>query len=132
MGISMYALMLRSIFIAQHFLIGKDFGSENFKHSHRYTFELEVESQHLDEFNYIIDIVEMRKHMEQLISCYHDKTLNELPEFANQNPSLELFCKILWQKFTNHFKFQTDCQITVRLWEDEIAQASYREFKKCE
>lgn len=125
----MHCLMLRKNFIAQHFLIGKDFGAENLKHSHHYRFELEIENNTLDQHNFLIDIVEANAHIEQLISYFHDKTLNELPEFKNQNPSLELFSKILWQKFNGHFEFPANCQITVRLWEDKIAQASYREVK---
>ena len=123
----MHCLMLRKNFIAQHFLIGKDFGSENLTHSHHYQFELEVENKQLDEYNFLIDIVEVRAYIDRLISYFQDKTLNDLPEFKNQNPSLELFSKILWQKFDNHFEFPSNSQITVRLWEDEIAQASYRE-----
>ena len=125
----MHCLMLRKNFIAQHFLIGKDFGTENLIHSHHYSFELEIENTKLDQYNFLIDIVEVKKCIDQLVSYFHDKTLNELPEFKNQNPSLELFSKILWQKFNNHFEFPANSQITVRLWEDAIAQASYREKK---
>ncbi|HHF7367184.1 TPA: 6-pyruvoyl tetrahydropterin synthase family protein [Legionella bozemanae] len=125
----MHHLMLRKNFIAQHFLIGKDFGAENLRHSHHYSFELEIENTKLDPFNFLIDIVEVRAHIDQLISYFQDKILNELPEFKNQNPSLELFSKILWQKFNNHIELPVDSQITVRLWEDDIAQASYRETK---
>lgn len=123
----MHTLMLGADFIAQHFLTGKDFGRENFKHSHRYRFEVEIESPLLDQHNYIIDIVEVRNILDKLISHFNDKTLNELPEFDNQNPSLELFSKILWQKFNIHYQVPDNCQIRVRLWEDAIAQASYRE-----
>lgn len=123
----MHHLMLRKKFIAQHFLIGKDFGAENLRHSHHYSFELEIENTKLDQFNFLIDIVEIRACIDQLISYFDDKTLNELPEFKNQNPSLELFSKILWQKCNNHLELPLNSQITVRLWEDELAQASYRE-----
>lgn len=126
----MHSLMLRTNFIAQHFLIGKDFGSENFKHSHQYLFEIEIESPHLDQYNYVIDIVEVKSILDKLTLEYNDKTLNDLPEFANQNPSLELFSKILWHKFQVLLELPSHCQVTVRLWEDDIAQASYREDKK--
>lgn len=123
----MHTLMLSSNFIAQHFLVGKDFGPENYKHSHHYRFEIEIESSKLDQHNYILDIVEVRQLLNQLIAYFNDKTLNELPEFANQNPSLELFSKILWHKFNRQSQLSSDCQLTVRLWEDTVAQASYRE-----
>jgi 6-pyruvoyltetrahydropterin/6-carboxytetrahydropterin synthase len=119
----MYSLMLKKNFIAQHFLIGKDFGPENEPHSHQYNLELELEKPDLDEYNFLIDIVEVKAQLDELISYFEDKVLNELPEFKDQNPSLELFSKIIWQKFN----LDSKTQITVRLWEDEIAQASYRE-----
>jgi 6-pyruvoyltetrahydropterin/6-carboxytetrahydropterin synthase len=122
--------MLRSNFIAQHFLIGKDFGAENFKHSHHYRVELEIESPLLDQHNYLIDIVEVRSHLEKLIAQYNDTTLNDLPEFENQNPSLELFSKILWQKFKKNYNMPEGCNLTVRLWEDAQARASYRELNR--
>ncbi len=122
--------MLRSNFIAQHFLIGKDYGAENLKHSHHYSVELEIESPLLDQHNYLIDIVEVRHHLDKLVAQYNDQTLNDLPEFEDQNPSLELFSKILWQKFNHHYKMPQGCNVTVRLWEDEQARASYREINK--
>ncbi len=123
----MHSLMLRKSFIAQHFLIGKDFGQENFKHSHHYRFELELENVELDQYNYLIDIVDLRKQVDEIIGYFQDKTLNDLPEFQEQNPSLELFSKILCHKFKKSFQFPAQSQLTVRLWEDDIAQASYRE-----
>jgi 6-pyruvoyltetrahydropterin/6-carboxytetrahydropterin synthase len=123
----MHRLMLKKNFIAQHYLIGKDFGAENFKHSHHYGLEIEIENNKLDQFNYLIDIVEIRAYIDQIIAYFHDQTLNELPEFEEQNPSIELFSKILWHKLNTHFDFPTNSKITVKLWEDDIAQASYRE-----
>jgi len=122
----MHGLMLSKNFIAQHFLIGKDFGAENTKHSHHYRFELEIEHTKLDQYNFLLDIVEARTIMEKLIAYFQDKTLNELPEFENQNPSLELFSKILWQKLNTEYKIPAHSQMTVHLWEDELAKASYR------
>lgn len=120
----MHGLRLRKEFIAQHYLIGKDFGAENKTHSHQYRFELEIENSQLDEFNFIIDILEVKLLINQLIAYFQDQILNELPEFENKNPSLELFSKILWQQFKKHLKSN---RITVRLWEDDIAEASFRE-----
>lgn len=127
----MYSLMVNTKFIAQHFLIGKDFGSENLKHSHQYSLEIEIESPVLDQYNYLLDIVEVQNILHKLTEYFKNKTLNELAEFDNQNPSIEFFAKVIWEKFTTFVKLTNNCQITVRLREDDIAQASYREFKKC-
>lgn len=128
----MYSLLLKTDFIAQHILLGPDSGPENSNHSHHYTFEIEISSQNLDKNNYLIDIIEIRNKLDNLIIYFKDKILNELPEFYNQNPSLEFFSKILWQKCRDQFNLPKSYQILVRLWEDAIAQASYREIKQCE
>lgn len=123
----MYTLMIKSSFIANHFLVGKDFGKENFPHSHLYSLEVEIEGNQLDSFNYLIDIIDAKNQIDQLVELYKNKTLNDLSEFANQNPSLELFAKILWQKIQSLMQLPVGFNIIVRLWEDDIARASYRE-----
>lgn len=123
----MYSLLLKNQFQASHFLFGKDFGAENFPHAHQYGFEIEIKSHTLDQYNYLIDIVEMRSVVDNILSYFKEKTLNELPEFQNQNPSLELFCKILWQKFKDKHELFEHCRISIRLWEDDIARAAYWE-----
>lgn len=123
----MHSLLLKTNFIAQHFLIGKDFGRENFNHSHQYHLELEIKNQHLDQFNYVVDIVAVKENLDTLIDKYKDKKLNDLTEFTEQNPSLELFSKILWQDIISNFNLPKQSDVIVRLWEDDIACASYWE-----
>lgn len=122
----MYTLMLKRNFNAQHFLIGKDWGAENHPHSHHYGLELEMECSSLDQHNYLLDIVDVQQVLETHAAYFKDKILNHLPEFKNQNPSLELFTKVLWEKFKSSLQWSQPTIITVRLWEDTIARASYR------
>lgn len=119
--------MVRTQFRAQHFFPGKEFGQENSPHSHDYLFEIEIANHTLNQFNFLIDILAVKKLLNDLKAQFNNKLLNDLPEFKNQYPSLEFFSKILWQKFTSQHYFPITCQITVSLWEDEIAKASYRE-----
>ena len=41
----MYSLAIRRDFVAQHYLIGGDWGAENQKHSHHYQVEVQVEGK---------------------------------------------------------------------------------------
>ena len=41
----MYTLAVRRDFIARHFLIGGDWGAENFPNSHHYVLELQLEGK---------------------------------------------------------------------------------------
>ncbi|MCL5026766.1 MAG: 6-carboxytetrahydropterin synthase [Chloroflexi bacterium] len=123
----MYTVAVKRDFVAQHFLIGGDWGAENCKHSHHYAVEVQLEAPTLDEHGYLVDIVDIEANLDRLVEYYRDRTLNELPEFAGINPSIEHFCRILCQTFAGRVQAQNMKSITVKVWENEIAWASYRQ-----
>jgi 6-pyruvoyltetrahydropterin/6-carboxytetrahydropterin synthase len=91
----MYTLAVQRDFVAQHFLIGGDWGAENFWHSHHYRLELILEGTSLTPQGYLVDIVAVETQLEALVSRYKDKTLNALPElpaFNSPRPSLPPIC----------------------------------------
>ena len=77
---------VRRDFIARHFLIGGDWGPENFPNSHHYVLELQLQAAELDGHGYLVDIVEVSNHLDELIAYYGEKMLNDLPEFEGLNP----------------------------------------------
>ena len=91
----MYTLAIRRDFIARHYLIGGDWGPENFPNSHHYVLELQLEGSELDEHGYLVDIVDVEKVIGELVSHFAERMLNDLPEFKDLNPSLEHFARIL-------------------------------------
>lgn len=121
-----YTLAVKRDFVAQHFLIGGDWGAENFKHSHHYVLELQLEGHQLDQHGYLVDIVDVEKHLNALVAHYRDKTLNDLPEFAGLNPSIEHFTRLTAQTLAAQIKAATLTALTVKIWENEIAWAAYR------
>jgi 6-pyruvoyltetrahydropterin/6-carboxytetrahydropterin synthase len=123
----MYTVAVTRDFVAQHFLIGGDWGPENDWHSHHYRVEVQLEGATLDEHGYLVDIVDIEYHLEALVAHYRDKTLNELPEFAGRNPSIEHFARILGQALSERIQAANLSAVTVKIWENEIAWASYRQ-----
>lgn len=121
----MHTVSVERDFIAQHFLVGGDWGAENQLHSHHYRLELELKGEFLDQHNYLVDIVEIESILLKHISMYKDKTLNDLPAFCRKNPSLELFSKILCQEMSADISARNILKITVKLWENQIAWASF-------
>lgn len=121
-----YTVAVKRDFVAQHFLVGGDWGAENFKHSHHYVLELQLEGQRLDRHGYLVDIVDIEHHLTALVAEYRDQTLNDRPEFAGLNPSIEHFTRIMCHTLAGRIKAETLAAITVKLWENEIAWASYR------
>jgi 6-pyruvoyltetrahydropterin/6-carboxytetrahydropterin synthase len=123
----MYGVAVKRDFEAQHFLIGGDWGPENDLHSHHYQVELQLQGSRLNQHGYLVDIVDIEFHLENLIEHYRNRTLNDLPEFEGLNPSIENFARIICQSMAVEIKASNLSAITVLLWENEIAWASYRQ-----
>ncbi len=122
----MYTVAVRREFIAQHYLIGGDWGAENTLHSHPYRIELQLQGTELDQHGFLVDIVDIENALDALIGRYRDRALNDLPEFAGLNPSLEHFSRILCQALAAHIQAANLSAVTVTLWEGKGAWASYR------
>ena len=123
----MYTVAVKREFIAQHYLIGGDWGTENYPHSHHFVLELSIEHAELDQHGYLIDIVEIEAALDNLVDSVRDKQLNDLPEFEGLNPSLEHFCRIISQRLLDDMKPPSPGRLTVKLWENESCWASYRQ-----
>lgn len=121
----MYRVSVKRDFIAQHYLIGGDWGPENYPHSHHYVLELELSGSALDQHLYLVDIVDIEKALEEQLQYFRDKTLNEIPEFSGRNPSLEFFARMLCERLSARIRAENILHITVRLWENEFAWAGY-------
>lgn len=122
----MYTVAVKRNFVAQHFLIGGDWGAENEWHSHHYAVEVQLHGETLDKHGYLVDIVDIEHNLDGLVAYYRDKTLNDLPEFAGLNPSLEHFSRIFCEQLASRIQAETLSSITLKLWENEIAWASYQ------
>jgi 6-pyruvoyltetrahydropterin/6-carboxytetrahydropterin synthase len=126
----MYTIAVKRDFVAQHYLVGGDWGPENVKHSHHYQVEVQLEGAALDQHGYLVDIVEVEAQLNALTDCYRDHTLNDLPEFAGLNPSIEHFSRILAERLVEALdpkkRFSHLSVLTVKLWENDIAWAAYR------
>ncbi len=121
----MYALAMSRAFSSQHFLIGGDWGDENSLHSHQYRLEVTLEGERLDEHGYLVDIVEFEEQIDLLVRKYQGAVLNEIPVFSGLNPSIENFCRILAGEVDGARLSKSIQSILVKIWEDDIAWASY-------
>ena len=122
----MYNVAVKRDFIAQHYLTGGDWGAENQLHSHHYQIELILQGEQLDQHGYLVDIVEIDTALNAVASRYRDQTLNDLPEFAGVNPSIERFVCLLCETLAGQIHAPNLLGILVKLWENDIAWASYQ------
>jgi len=121
----MYTLAVRREFIARHFLIGGDWGAENFPNSHHYVLELQLAGTELDQHGYLVDIVDVEKNLNEVVDYYKEQLLNDKPEFTGLNPSIEHFSRILATELNIRIQAKNIISLKVVLWEHENAWAAY-------
>ena len=124
----MYSVSVSRSFRATHFLTVPNPGPEGTAHAHDYTVDVRVGSKELNEYQYVVDIDRLEEGVEAIVDTYGNNLLNELPEFAGVNPSLEYFCRVIADQVqeslhatNDHLEF-----IEITMWEDDVANATYR------
>mgnify|MGYP001163496824 FL=1 len=122
----MYRVAVTREFIANHFLIGGDWGAENEPHAHHYVVEVSIESDTLDEHGYLVDIVDIEAGLDSIVDYFRDTMLNDKPEFEGLNPSIEHFSRILNQKLAKKINMGHPGTLSVKLWENESCWAAYK------
>ena len=122
----MYSVAVSQDFIANHYLIGGDWGAENSPHAHHYVAEVIIESATLDRHGYLVDIVEIEAALSKAVSYFRDCMLNDKPEFTGLNPSIEHFSRILADMLLGDITPPGSGSLTVKLWENRTCWAAYR------
>ncbi|MGJ0490764.1 6-pyruvoyl trahydropterin synthase family protein [Methylobacter sp.] len=122
----MYTVAVTRDFIARHFLIGGDWGSENFPHAHHYVTEVSIEANQLDQHGYLVDIVAIEAALDGIVADFRDQMLNDKPEFAGLNPSIEHFSRIICEKLLAAINPPGTGTLRVKLWENDSCWAAFR------
>jgi len=122
----MFQVAVRRHFTARHFLIGGDWGGENQPHEHGYTVEVRLEGPCLDGHGFLMDIVEIEGRMDGIANRLQGSLLNELPEFAGLNPSVERLADSCCRWFLDGLKKPSISAVEVRVFENEDAWAACR------
>jgi len=123
----MYTVAVQREFIAQHYMIGGDFGPENHPHSHVYRVEIRLTGATLDRHGFLVDIDPLSAGLEEVLASVRDKTLNDLPEFQGLNPSIENLARVLCRAFRSRIREVRLSEIRVTIWESASAWAAYTE-----
>ncbi len=88
--------------------------------------ELSIESPSLDRHGYLVDIVEIEAALNNTVGYFRDSMLNDKPEFAGLNPSIEHFSRIICELLLAQIKPPGTGSINVKLWENATCWAAYR------
>jgi 6-pyruvoyltetrahydropterin/6-carboxytetrahydropterin synthase len=119
----MYRLCFQREFTARHRLLGGNWGAENELHGHPYRVEWELSGQELDSHGFLVDLVDVEQALAGVVERYRGAVLNDLPEFGAENPSLERFARVLWERLSA--ALPRGVSAAVRLWENSSAWAGY-------
>ncbi len=121
----MYTTAVKRNFVAQHYLVGGDWGPENEKHSHHYQIEVQLLGETLDQHGYLVDIVDINRTLDDLVEGLRDRTLNDLPEFEGLNPSIEHLSRLFGESFSRRLQVPNISKVRVQVWENDIAWSAY-------
>lgn len=122
----MYSVTIKHSVTARHYLTGGDFGDANEPHPHEYEIELRLEGDKLDEFGFLVNIVDVKQALEREINRFQGKLLNDFEEFAGKNPTLEQFARVLGFALVDDLVSWRLSAMEVTLWEDPYGAASWR------
>lgn len=122
----MYTVAVTRDFIANHFLVGGDWGAENAPHSHHYVAEISIQGDQLDQHGYLVDIVDIEAALDTTVNYFRDSLLNEKAEFAGLNPSIEHFSRIINEQISARIRPLGNASLTVKLWENATCWAAYQ------
>jgi len=121
-----YTVGLLRAFVAEHRLVGGDWGKENERHSHHYRMEIVFEGESLDRHGYLLDISVIEPRLDALCDRYRGSMLNELPEFAGKNPGIEVFATVIADRLAPEVARTPVRALTVKVWESDTAYATCR------
>jgi len=121
----MYSTTVLTDFVAQHYLTVPDPGPEGVPHSHHYEVELTFRGPELNEYDYLVDIDDAEAALAEIADRYRDELLNDQPKFEGDNPSVERFARVIFDIVTDIVADDTVTELTVTVWEDDEAAASY-------
>lgn len=121
----MYTVTVCRDFIAQHFLTVPDPGPEGEVHSHHFETEVRLAGETLNEYDYLVDIDDIRTSLDAIEARYRDETLNDLPEFKGHNPSVERFARVVCDRLVESIDAPHVNRIEVVMWEDDDAAAAF-------
>jgi 6-pyruvoyltetrahydropterin/6-carboxytetrahydropterin synthase len=121
-----YRVGVRRNFEARHFLIGGDWGSENALHAHPYAVEVCLEGTRLNEHGYLVDITAIEAALDRILARISGSTLNDLPEFAGLNPSVERLAELFCRSVIAEIAEPALSAVSVKVFESTNAWAACR------
>ncbi len=118
-----YILTVREEFCASHALRGYD-GKCARPHGHNFKLEVKVRGCELDEVGMLIDFVELKRRVRELMQELDHTDLNDHPAFASRNATAENIARYLFEALRAGMPDGVEID-GVTVWETDRAGATY-------
>lgn len=123
----MYEVCVEQTFAAAHALRNYKGACENL-HGHNFRVQVTIEGDRLDAAGMLVDFIDVKNLMRQVMAKLDHRNLNEVPPFdAEKNPSAENIAEYFYREMSAGMKAAVPVKIReVRVWETDIQSAAYR------
>ncbi|MDP9113799.1 MAG: 6-carboxytetrahydropterin synthase QueD [Acidobacteriota bacterium] len=123
----MFEIAVEQGFASAHALRNYKGRCENV-HGHNWKVRVVIQGEHLDEAGMLVDFLDVKSFMGQILDRIDHQFLNEIPPFDVVNPSAENIAKYFYQEMMGKLE---DTPVPVRIsevkiWETDIQSATYR------
>ncbi len=121
----MFEVSVEYTFAAGHALRGYKGKCENV-HGHNYKVQLTVGGEQLNSTGLLIDFVEVRTSIKELVERLDHRFLNDLPPFDKLNPSAENIAKYFYDELERQIRDRGLQVQAITVWETDTTSATYR------
>ncbi len=123
----MFEVSVDQTFAAGHALRNYKGRCENV-HGHNFRVQVTIEGERLDDTGMLVDFLDVKKSMQDVIARLDHRFLNEVPPFDVKNPSAENIAEHFYETMSRDLdKNPVAIRIReVKVWETEIQSATYR------
>ncbi len=121
----MYELSVDSHFAAAHYLRGYK-GDCARLHGHTWGVTATVGTGKVDEIGMCIDFKDVSKALDDIIGRFDHRTLNDLEEFKDVNPTAENLGKLVFDLLSEKINSDTICVLSVMVSESDRYRVVYK------
>jgi 6-pyruvoyltetrahydropterin/6-carboxytetrahydropterin synthase len=123
----MFVVSVQAHYDSAHFLRHYEGKCERL-HGHHYVVEVALAAEQLNQAGIAYDFVEIKRHLRELADGLDHENLNELPPFAELEPSAENQAKYFYEELKRRLPPEMAAALTyARVWETPTQWAQYSE-----
>ena len=123
----MFEISVENTFAAGHALRNYRGKCENV-HGHNFRVQVTIEGERLDDTGLLVDFLDVKKSMQDVIARLDHQFLNEVPPFDVKNPSAENIAEYFYAEVSRDLA-ESPVPVRIRevkVWETEIQSAAFR------